>query len=96
MGADIHAQGDHALRLSTYNGHLPVVKLLIEMGADYKKHFHDFYEDIKIWVLKYIISIKRIQRWILKIFSKPYYKDESIGFLASGWEEIQKNEKLKI
>ncbi len=34
MGADIHAQDNYALRLSAYNGHLSVIKYLIEMGAN--------------------------------------------------------------
>jgi ankyrin repeat protein len=33
-GADVHADGDYALRLASANGHVDVVRLLIQHGAD--------------------------------------------------------------
>ncbi len=90
QGGDIHADNDDALRWAAGNGHLEVVSYLVSRGANYKCIFHTLDKEIQICIVRYILSIKKIQRWILAIFSKPYYKDGSDGFLArQGWEEIR-------
>ena len=97
QGADIHACDEEALRWSAQRGYLQVVSYLISKGANYKHVFHTIDKETQIWIIRYILSIKRIQRWILAIFGKPYYRDGSTGFLArQGWERWElTNKKIR-
>ena len=48
MGADVHADNDGALGWAALDGHLDVVKYLIEMGAD----VHADYDGAMRWAAK--------------------------------------------
>ena len=41
IGADIHADNDHALRMASLNGHLDVIKFLVSKGANINAYDDD-------------------------------------------------------
>lgn len=63
---------------------------IINRGANIKKIFHQLPPKTKIAICKHILATIKIQKWILKIFAKPYYKDGSMGFLDNSGGEDSK------
>ena len=61
--ADIHANNDQALYWASYNGHLAVVKYLIEHGADIHVHndyaLHNGHKDVVEYLNNHINNEKK-------------------------------------
>lgn len=55
---------------------------IIDHGANYKDIFHSLLPDAKEIIARRVLAASKIKLWVLKIFSKPYYNDGTIGFLA--------------
>ena len=60
-GADVTANDNYAIQVSTENGHEKIVKLLIEAGADSTSLIIDAVKDGKLEIVKLLIEAGAIE-----------------------------------
>ena len=75
IGVDINA-----IRLDDMGFHSMLYAM--KHGLSWKQYFNNFSEHDKIIIARNHLAALRIQKWILSIFSKPFYRDGSMGYLA--------------